>query len=81
VRGGKRFWLSLILLKIELRKVFFTTYASVKTGLPKTKKERGMCDSFLGEGGGRGLTSYAIADYMAKPLPAFALISARPSPR
>jgi hypothetical protein len=40
-----------------------------------------MCDSFLGEGGGRGLTSYAIADYVAKPLPAFALISARPAPR
>jgi hypothetical protein len=40
-----------------------------------------MCDSFLGEGGGRGLTNYAMASLVAKPLPAFALIPAHPSPR
>jgi hypothetical protein len=40
-----------------------------------------LCDSFLGEGGGRGLLNYAIFGVVAKPLPAFAHEQPHPSPR
>jgi hypothetical protein len=35
--------LSLILLKIDLRKLFFTTYGECETGIAQNKKRAGEC--------------------------------------